>query len=256
MQNIATLGLGVQRDFVTEAFDEAQRKIKEFIGKMHWAAKGAWFVVGAIIFSAVLFTGWHNWNLFARGATTEAGKAIAIIPALLLDGSIIILLVLLLTYFKDEWQWRVAAGFNALLFLIIGYNTSVDYALNANQELSATMQGYLSWGVAWSFLGTLALWEIIIHLDPMHKMRMQKARLEMRALRASNAAEVEHVELELKRVTDELEFQRKLHTKMHSARMRAADGVNVEEALKDYEQAVDIADATKIRESAPKARRR
>lgn len=256
MQNALTLDLNGQRDFVTEAFDEAQRKIKEFIGKTHGAAKAAWFCVGVFIFGAVVFTGWHNWNLFARGATTEFGRAVAIVPALLLDGSIVVLLVLLLTYFKDELQWRVAAGFNALLFIIIGYNTSVDYSLNANQPLSDSMQAYLSWGVAWSFLGSLALWEIIIHLDPVHKIRAQKARLEMRALRASNAAEVERIELELKKVTDELEFQKKLHAKMHDARMRATDGVNVEGSLKEYEQAVDIANATNIRASAPKTTRR
>jgi len=256
MQNALTLGLNNQRDFVTEAFDEAQRRIKEFIGETHTAAKAAWFCVGAFIFGAVLFTGWHNWNLFARGASTEFGRALAIVPALLLDGSIVVLLVLLLTYFKDELQWKVAAGFNAALFIIIGYNTSVDYSLNANQPLSDSMQAYLSWGLAWSFLGTLALWEVIIHLDPMHKMRAQKARLEMKALRASNATELERVNLQLQRATDELEFQRSLHTKMHAARMRATEGGDVKEALSDYEDAQAIAHATGIRESAPKTTRR
>lgn len=256
MQNVATLNIGVQRDFVTEAFDEAQRKIKEFIGEMHTAAKAAWVLVGAFIFGAVLFTGWHNWNLFARGATTDVGRAVSIVPALLLDGSIVLLLVLLLTYFKDPLQWWVAVAFNVLLFFLIGYNTSVDYSLNANEPVSATMQSYLSWGVAWSFLGTLALWEILIHLDPMHKMRMEKAKLEMKAMTASNLAELERVDLELRKVTDELEFRKKLHTMMHSARMRATDGSDVESALSDYERAQAIAEATQIRESSPKALRR
>jgi hypothetical protein len=256
MQSTLTLGLNAQRDFVTEAFDEAQRKIKSFIGNTHTAAKAAWFCVGLFIFGAVLFTGWHNWSLFARGANTDFGRAVAIVPAVLLDGSIVVLLVLLLTYFKDGRQWAVAAIFNALLFLIIGYNTSVDYSLNAGQELSATMQSYLQWGVAWSFLGTLALWEIIIHLDPAHKIRMQKARLEMRALRESSAAEVERIELELQKLTDELDFRKKLHTMMHQARMRATDGGDVQKAIADYETAQAVAEATQIRDSAPKAQRR
>jgi hypothetical protein len=150
----------------------------------------------------------------------------------------------------------VAVGFNALLFLIIGYNTSVDYSLNANQPLSATMQSYLQWGVAWSFLGTLALWEIVIHLDPMHKIRMQKARLEMKALRASNTAEIERVELELKKLTDELAFRKRLQQMMHDARMRATSGVDVDKALADYERAQEVAEATQIRAAAPKALRR
>lgn len=256
MQNIASLNLGLQRDSVSAAFDEVQHKIKEFIGQMHGAAKAAWICVGVFIFGAVLFTGWHNWNLFARGANTEFGRSLSIVPALLLDGSIVVLLILLLTYFKDQTQWYVAACFNALLFLIIGYNTSVDYSLNANQELSATMQGYLQWGVAWSFLGTLAMWEIVIHLDPVHKMRMQKAQLEMRALRASNTAEVARIELELKKLTDELDFRKRLQAMMHEARMRATDGGDVKKALADYESAQSIAEATQIRESAPKANRR
>lgn len=253
MQSAATLNLGVQRDIIGDALKEAQTRIKDFIGKTHPAAKVAWFIVGAFIFSAVIFTGWHNWNLFARGATTDFGRSISIVPALLLDGSIVLLLVLLLTYFKDRLQWWVAVGFNVLLFLIIGYNTSIDYSLNASEPISATMQGYLSWGVAWSFLGTLALWEILIHLDPMHKMRMEKARLEMRALEASNDAELQRIELELVKLTDDLEYQKTLQTKMHNARMKAVKGEYVENALVDYEEAAAIAEARRIRSASPKA---
>lgn len=253
MQSLGTLGINAQRDLITEAFEEAQRKIQSFIGEMHIAAKAAWIAVGVFILSAVVFTGWHNWNLFARGASTDFGRAVAIIPAFLLDGSIVLLLILLLTYFKDPLQWRVAVLFNVLLFFIIGYNTSVDYSLNANEPLSAAMQAYLSWGVAWSFLGTLALWEVIIHLDPMHKIRMQKAHLEMKALSVSSEAEIQRVELELKKLTDELDFRKRLHTMMHNARMRATNGADVEKALVDYQNAQSIAEATQIRDSAPKA---
>lgn len=224
MQNVTSLNLGVQRDIIGDAIKESQDRINEFIGKTHPAAKVAWGVVGAFIFGAVFFTGWHNWSLFARGADTELGKNLAIIPALLLDGSLVLLLVLLLTYFKDSKQWAVAVFFNTLLFIIIGVNTSLDYSMNANEPLSEGMHSYLRWGVAWSFLATLALWEIIIHLDPSHRMRMKKARLEMKAQESSNKAEIERIELELQRLTDDLEYQRTLQTKMHDARMKDDGG--------------------------------
>ena len=65
MQNINTLGLHAhaQRDVILEAFEQAQERVKQFIGQMHTAAKAAWVCVGVFVFGAVLFTGWHNWNL-------------------------------------------------------------------------------------------------------------------------------------------------------------------------------------------------
>jgi hypothetical protein len=253
MQNVASLNLGVQRDIIGDALKEAQERIKEFIGKVHPAAKVAWCVVGAFIFGAVFFTGWHNWSLFARGADTALGKNVAIIPALLLDGSLVLLLVLLLTYFKDSKQWAVAVFFNALLFIIIGVNTSLDYSMNTNEPLGDSMHAYLRWGVAWSFLATLAMWEIIIHLDPTHRMRMKKARLEMQAQESSNDAELQRIQLELAKLTDDLEYQKTLQTKMHNARMKAVRGEYVETALVDYEEAAAIAEARRIRSASPKA---
>ncbi|MCI0392926.1 MAG: hypothetical protein MOB07_29695 [Acidobacteria bacterium] len=253
MKDVTTLNLGVQRDIVGDALKEAQERIKDFIGKTHVAAKAAWCVVGAFIFGAVFFTGWHNWNLFARGADTDFGKGVAIIPALLLDGSLVLLLVLLLTYFKDSKQWAVAVAFNALLFLIIGVNTSLDYSINADEPLGEWMRAYLRWGVAWTFLGTLALWEIVIHLDPTHRMRMRKAKLEMMAQSSSNEAELQRIKLQLKGLTDDLEYHGTLQTKMHDARMKAVGGDYVERALVDYEEAASVAEARRIRSASPKA---
>lgn len=242
-----------QRDIVSDALGEAREKIKAFIGKTHPAAKAAWFFVGALILSAVLFTGWHNWRLYSRGADTATGKTVAIIPALLLDGSIVLLLTLLLTYFKDRFQWWTAVIFNALLFLVIGANTSIDFSMNANEPLSTAMHAYLRWGVVASFLGTLLMWEIIIHLDPVHRMRMEKAKLEMKALQAANAAELRQIELEITRQTNEIDYQETLQTKMHASRMKATASSKVDEALTDFEESNAVFDAMRIRGAAPKA---
>jgi hypothetical protein len=249
MQNIATL----HGDIIGAAIEKTQAEIKKFIGEVHPAAKVAWTVVGIFILSAVFWTGYHNWNLFARGSETEWGKTVAIIPALLLDGSLVLLLVLLLTYFKDETQWRVAVLFNVLLFLIIGINTSIDYSMALNEPLGENLRTYLHWGVAWSFLATLAMWEVIIHLDPIYKQRMEKMKLELQAQRAANAAELTRFQLSLKRSTDELEYQSTLQERMHGARMNAVQGEYVENALIDYEKSEALAEAQRIRAYSPKA---
>jgi hypothetical protein len=248
MQSAATL----HADVIAAAIEKTQAEIKRFIGETHPAAKLAWAVVGVFILAAVFFTGWHNWNLFARGAETEWGKTIAIIPALLLDGSLVLLLVLLLTYFKDETQWRVAVFFNVLLFILIGVNTSIDYSMALDAPLGESLQTYLRWGVAWSFLGTLAMWEIVIHLDPIYKQRMEKSKLELQAQIASNTAELKRLELALKRQTDELDYQSTLQEKMHDSRMKAVQGEFVQSALVDYEESEAVAEARRIRSYSPK----
>jgi hypothetical protein len=251
MQSVASLG--EQRDIIADALSEAQRKVRAFVGETHTAAKFAWFAVGCLILSAVIWTGWHNWNLYARGANTETGKAIAIVPALLLDGSIVLLLILLLTYFKERLQWTVAVVFNALLFFVNAANTSLDFSMSANEPVGPEMQTYLRWGVVISFLGTLAMWEVLIHLDPAHRMKMQKAELEMKALNAANKAQLRTINLSIKRQTDALEYYEELQQKMHDARMHAVRGDLVQSALTDYEESEAVSEAMRIRSAAPKA---
>lgn len=253
---MAASTLNLQTQTVTEAIGDVKEAVREFVGRSHPAALIAWFIVGVILLFCVGFTGWHNWNLFSRGADTEFGKGISIVPALLLDGSIILLLVLLLTYFKDSLQWWIAVIFNAILFVIVGVNTSLDYSLTANEGLGDGMRFYLRWGVLGSFLLAFAMWEILIHADPKHRQRMARARLEMQAAADAAEIELELIELEIARKRNDLSYRKKKIQTEHARRMAALQREEVTEAWNDFETAEASAEAATIRNGRPKAQSR
>jgi hypothetical protein len=219
--------------------------MRDFIGRAHPAAKIAWFVVALILLAGLLFTGFHNVKLYARGLPSGAAQVFALAPALMLDGSIAVLLILLLTWFKDGTQWLVAAVFNLLLFVIVGANTILDYNLANGAPLNGGMLIYLRGGIVGSFLLAFAMWEVLIHLDPVNKRRKAKGALELQAENALHGFEVALLQFELEKKSDDLEYERKLHQLMHSRRIRAAESDTVEAALDTYES----------REAAEKARR-
>lgn len=234
------------------ATQDVKQNLKGLFSKTHPAAFIAWCAVGLILFAGVIFTGLHNWNLFSRGAMTSFGQASAIIPPLLLDGSIMLLLVLLLTYFCDSVQWWVAVIFNAVLFIIVGVNTSLDYSLATGEPLSDGMRLYLQWGIVWSFLLAFVGWELIIHLDPRHKRQATRARIEDEAEDEVHELELEILRIDIQQKKDDLEYEKKIRERMHSARIKAADSDEVERALMDFEKGEAISKAKNIRESLPK----
>jgi hypothetical protein len=235
------------------AVQDIRKNLKGMVSKTHPAALIAWGVVGLILLAGVIFTGYHNWNLFSRGAQTDFGRTFAAIPPLLLDGSIVLLLILLLTYFRDRLQWWVAVLFNAVLFIIVGVNTSLDYSLSTGESLSDGMRLYLRWGIVWSFLLAFIGWEIIIHLDPRHKRQSARGQVEEEAEQETHELELELLKIELKQKKDDLEYEKKIQERMHASRMKATESDEVERALVDFEKGEAINKAKKIRGVLPKA---
>lgn len=247
------LTLNHQAATVNNALAEVRKSVKGFASKTHPAALVAWFIVGLILLCGVVFTGWHNWSLFARGANTDFGQIVAAVPPLMLDGSIVLLLVLLLTYFRDPLQWWVAVGFNALLFIIVGINTSLNYSLTTGEAVTGGMRIYLRWGILGSFLLAFAVWEILIHLDPIHKRNAAKAKLEMQAEDDAHQIELELIQMEIEQRRNDLEYQKTVAGKMHAARMKAAQSADVDQALIDFEKQEAIQRAKVIRGVHPTA---
>jgi len=193
---------GFNRTAATAQTEQVKKDVEKFSGKTHPAAKLAWVAIGCFIVMAVLFTGYHNWQLYKRGmGGTGVGDALAIVPPILLDGGIIVLLVLLIWYFKDPTQWLVGVVFNILLFVIVIVNTSLNYSLNSGEAMSAELKIYLHWGVLGSFVLVLAMYEILIHVDPNHKRQQEKAKL------AAQAQDDLH-ELEVKTIQHGIEEQK------------------------------------------------
>jgi len=235
------------------AVQSIKKNLQGMFSKTHPAALIAWGIVGLILLAGVIFTGYHNWNLFSRGAQTDFGRTFAIIPPLLLDGSIVLLLVLLLTYFRDRLQWWIAVLFNAVLFIIVGINTSLDYSLATGEGLSDGMRLYLRWGVVWAFLLAFIGWELLIHLDPRHKRQSARAQVEEEAEQDTHELELDLLRMELKQQRDDLEYEKKIQERMHVSRMKAADSDEVEGALVDFEKGEAVNKAKKIRGILPKA---
>ena len=248
----ATDALNNQAATVSAAIQDVKNNVREFIGKSHPAALIAWFLVGVFLLAGLIFTGYHNWNLFARGAGTDAGRTLAIVPPFLLDGSIALLLVLLLTYFKDGLQWWLAVLFNALLFVIVGINTSLDYSLSNHEILGDGLRAYLRFGLLFSFLLTFILWEILIHVDPKHRQRMKRARLEMKAAEDAAEIELDLIELSIQAQKNDLEYRKERVKRKHNARMAALKREEVEAAWDDYETGEAESEAETIRSEAPK----
>lgn len=227
--------------------ENVRSQVKEFIGNMHPAAKFAWGAVGVILLLGLLFTAYHNVRLYARGLPVGWAQIFALAPALILDGSIALLIVLMLTAFKDGVQWTVAAVFNGVLVFIVGANTILDYQLSTGEMLSDGMLTYLRGGIIGAFLLALVMWEVLIHLDPANRRRKAKGELELRAENALHGFEVAQMEFQIKKQEDELEYERQLHLAMHARRLAAIDSQTVEAALGDFESGEAQEKARRIR---------
>jgi hypothetical protein len=243
----------VDNGSTASAIADVKKSVRDFVGRTHPAALVAWFLVAVILFAGILFTGYHNWNLFARGAKTDFAQILAAVPPLMLDGSIAILCVLLLTYFKDPLQWWVAVLFNVILFVIVGFNTSLDYSLTNNETLSDGLRVYLRWGVLGSFLLAFALWEVIIHLDPRHKRQAAKGRLELQAEEDAHRIELELIQLDILARQNDLAYQKEQEQRKHQARMNALKRDEIAEAWNEFEDDTTEAEAERIRQEGRKA---
>lgn len=131
--------------------------------------KVARVLVAAMFVLMCFFTGYHTWNLFARGATTEIGQTLAIVPSVALDGSMLLLMVLVKYDFKDKLQRLIATIFNVLLFVIIGVIVTLDFSLAQNELLTPGFQLFLKYGLVGSLLFSMGIWTILFHVDPSHQ---------------------------------------------------------------------------------------
>lgn len=240
---------GFNRSSATQAQTEGiQNKVKEMVGKMHPAAVVAWFAVAAFVLLGLLYTGYHNYQLYKRGMGNDSfAGLVAFVPPLLLDGGIAVLLVLLLTYFKDGLQWLAAVIFNIALFIIVIFNTSLNFSLNAGEQLSDGMKTYLHWGPLGSIVFALVMYELLIHLDPKHRREQQMAKITSKAQEDAHNLQVTAIQFDVSEQQAELEYQLELRGKMHNARMKAIESQDVDTALIDFEKREAIDRAKQIR---------
>jgi hypothetical protein len=227
--------------------EQVKKRVAE-LSKMHPAAKLIMGLATFLIIAAAVYTGYHNYELYRR---ITSSPLVALVPPLLLDGSMLLLLGAFIFWFTDSTQKLLAGLFNLALFLIIGFNTSLNGSLESGEQLAGWMRLYLDYGIIASFLFVLGAWMLIFHLDPIIKRNEERAKLNAQAQQTAHEVEVEQMQLQMENDKAELQYQLKLSEAMHSARMKALDSEDVKDALIDWEKENALIEAKNIRGTLP-----
>lgn len=244
---MATIHALTAQDQGSKAIEQVKKRVGE-LSTLHSVAKLIMAAAACLIFAAAIYTGYHNYELYHR--ITSSGL-IALVPPILLDGSMLLLLGGFIFWFTDPMQKVVAGLFNLLLFVIVGFNTSLNGSLTAGERLTAGMTLYLEYGVIASFLFVLGAWMLIFHLDPLVKRNEERAKLNAEAQQAAHECEVAQLRLQLGEDKAELEYQLALKGAMHGARMKALKSEDIQEALIDFEKENALIEARNIRGAVP-----
>jgi hypothetical protein len=226
---------------------ETRQKMSQVLTGLHPAAKIALFLVGVIVTLALIFTAYKNWCLYSRVTSGQAGMIIAAIPPVLLDGSIGLLLVLLLFYITDGLQKLACILFNVVLFLVVGFNCVLENKLQTGSALTSGWRLYLEFGLVSVFLLCLLGWEFFLHLDPLIKRRQDRAEKEQSATQRAHELEMKAVEMDLEQKLADVNYEIQLRKKMNDARERTLASTTLDDELLNFEQREAIARAKQVR---------
>ena len=137
-------------------------------------------VVGLVIiflFIGIAYTGVHNYNLFGHGLQGDQA-VFALIPVVLLEGSILLTLAGSFVWFSGGSQKIFASAFGWMLFLIVAANTVVDSMMNSRDTLPSWLAVYSQFFMFATPVGVMAAWKLILDLDPSKKKLDQQKSIE------------------------------------------------------------------------------
>jgi hypothetical protein len=184
--------------------------------------KAIMIVAAAVLIAAgLLYTGIHNYNLFRR-ALPDDQQVFALVPVLLLEGSIVLFLVSSFVWFSIGAQKALAGAFGWALFAIVGLNTLVDSLTQSASTIPAWLGVYATLMLPVTPVMVVAMWKLILDTDP------AKRRLDMQKTIAGAIEEAKYQAA-----------QRALMSEANRA------------ALIDYGAAYSAAIAASVRDSAP-----
>lgn len=144
-------------------------------------------IVVIFLLIGVIYTGIHNYNLFSRGLHTDQA-VFALIPAILLEGSILLALAGSFVWFSGGSQKMFASAFGWILFAIVAANTTVDSMINSSETMPAWLNIYSTFFLFATPIATMASWKLILDLDPSKKALDQAKALEHALSEAKFAA--------------------------------------------------------------------
>jgi len=178
-------------------------------------------LASALILAGAIYTGIHNFNLFARYLPEEQ-TVFALIPVLLLEGSLLLLLIAQFTWLVAPAQRIIATVASWALFAIIAANTLLDSATQAGSQPPAWLSTYATLMLPITPVAVVATWKLIIDADPARRRAAARATLEA----AIEAAQ-------------------------HEATLAALDQDDITRAIADYRTSTAALAAARIRASAP-----
>ena len=133
------------------------------------------FVFATFLMIGVIYTGVHNYNLFVR--TVKPGQEIfAVIPVILVEGSIVAFIVAGYVWFAGGTQKLVASITSWALFGIVALNTMVDSMMTTSGSVPDWLKIYAGILVFAVPVGVMAVIKALFDLDPSkRKVEIQKA---------------------------------------------------------------------------------
>lgn len=133
------------------------------------------FVFAVFLMIGVVYTGMHNYNLFKRTLPTDQA-IFALIPVILIEGSIVAFIVGGYVWFAGGTQKLVASITSWALFGIVALNTMVDSMTATHDVLPSWLAIYSTVIVFAVPVGVMAIIKALFDLDPVkRKVEIQKA---------------------------------------------------------------------------------
>ena len=134
-------------------------------------------LAAALIIAGAIYTGIHNYNLFARYLPQDQ-QVFALIPVLLLEGSLLLLLVAQFVWLTAPAQRIVATAASWLLFGLLAIHTLIDSWIQANNQPPDWLQLYATFALPITPVLVTAVWKLIIDADPARARARARAMLE------------------------------------------------------------------------------
>lgn len=244
----ATISLPTQSATLSDRATENIRKKLLALSKLNPMAKAVMVVASLFVIVAAVYTGYHNWQLVNRLINN---KGLALIPPVLMDGSLLLIPLAFFVWFTDGTQKMIAIIFEIALFVIVGINTVLNGSYATGQPLTDDGRLYVSVFITIAFLMVLAGWILIFHCDPIIKRHEEKTAKTAEAEQLAHDLQIEQMKNGINKERADFDHQTALFDAMHKARMKALESDDVQTALLDYEKGLAIAEAQRIRGSLP-----
>jgi len=134
-------------------------------------------LAAAIVALGAVYTGIHNFNLFAR-YLPDNQQIFALIPVIALEGSLLLLLVAQFTWLVAPAQRIIATASSWVIFVTLAANTLIDSTIQSNSQPPDWLQLYATFALPVTPVLVTAVWKLIIDADPARARARARAMLE------------------------------------------------------------------------------